>query len=69
MVASDHQRGLVTAFQELLFDDCAAALTEYALVASVFGVLMIALMVATQVAAGQNITTTQSGLSNESNAP
>jgi hypothetical protein len=69
MVSSAPHRGLVSAFRAMLAGDGAAALTEYAIVASVFGVLMIALMVATQNAAGSNITTTQSGLSSESSAP
>jgi Flp pilus assembly pilin Flp len=69
MVSWAASRGLISAFRELLANDGAAALTEYAIVASVFGVLMIALMVATQNAAGSNITSTQNGLSSESGAP
>jgi Flp pilus assembly pilin Flp len=69
MFSSASSGNLIAAFRELLVDDAASALTEYAIVASVFGVLMIGTMVAMQDAAGSNITTTQSGLSHESSAP
>jgi|HubBroStandDraft_6_1064221.scaffolds.fasta_scaffold672257_2 hypothetical protein len=45
------------------------AIYQYALVAALVGIIMLATMGAMRVAAGHNLATTQTGLSNESNAP
>jgi Flp pilus assembly pilin Flp len=53
----------------LLLDDGAQAIAEYALVASLFAVLMIIAMVAVQGKAGNTLSTTQSTLGNEYESP
>lgn len=50
-------------FIALLLDDRAQATMEYALVATVFAVLMLGGMLAVQHAAGNDLNTTQNGLS------
>lgn len=47
----------------LLRDDSAQATMEYAVLATAFGVLMIGAMAAVQHAAGNDLSTTQNGLS------
>jgi Flp pilus assembly pilin Flp len=53
----------------LFRDRRGSAIYQYALVAALVGILMLATMGAMRVAAGHNISTTQNGLSNESSAP
>jgi Flp pilus assembly pilin Flp len=63
------RRNLGTLALRLLLDDQAQTLAEYALIASLFAILMIVAMVAVQGNAGKTLSTTQSTLGNEYESP
>ncbi|GAC1417512.1 MAG: hypothetical protein NVSMB5_08310 [Candidatus Velthaea sp.] len=56
-------------FRTFAANDDGQALFDYALVSAVFAVFMIALLTGVQTNAGNNMTGTQAGLSNEAVSP
>jgi Flp pilus assembly pilin Flp len=60
--ASPAVRGVVASFARLLSDEGAQAVTEYALVAAAFGVLMFVFLSVIRTGTGTNLNTTQTNL-------